>query len=268
MKDTFQLAGNAALIYEEQKVPAIFGPLAEATLNAIPLSDQDSVLDVACGTGIVARKVRALIGPAARVVGADLNEGMIEAARNMVDDYARSCEWHVCDVCDMPFEEHAFSIVLCQQGLQFFPDEEAALMEIKRVLRSHGRIASTVWSGANALFVELAKSIGKHVDEATAARSLAPFSYPGSDTLEARLSALGFTRFSRQELTVDRVVANPEIAIPKEILGNPVGPSVQAKGDEVMRCIVDEVIQALSDFRRGADLVVPQRSYLFQAEVQ
>ena len=79
-QDTYQLSGGAAAIYEEQKVPAIFSPLAEATLDAVPLFGDDSVIDVACGTGIVARKVRARIGPSARIVGVDLNEGVIEAA--------------------------------------------------------------------------------------------------------------------------------------------------------------------------------------------
>ena len=84
-RESFQLSGSAAAIYEEQKVPAIFGPLAEATLDTVTLFDDDSVLDVACGTGIVARKARERIGPSARIVGVDLNEGMIDAARNLTD---------------------------------------------------------------------------------------------------------------------------------------------------------------------------------------
>ena len=265
MKDSFQLDGSAAQIYEQQKVPAIFGPLADATLRVLDLSEQDSVLDVACGTGIVARKARAMIGPSARVVGADLNEGMIEAARSMTDAHAQSCEWHIADVCDLPFGDDEFSVVLCQQGLQFFPDEEAALIEMKRVLRPQGRIALTIWSGPSALFQALARSIGKHVDEAVAERSLAPFTYAGSDHLESRLSGIGFGDISRQTLAIDRIVVDPETSIPKEIMGNPIGPSVAARGDAIMRKITEEVIDALVEYRRGADLVVPQHTHLFQA---
>jgi len=69
----FQLGGNAAALYEEQKVPALFAPLADATLSVVPLFDDDIILDVACGTGIMARKVRDKIGSAPRIVGTDLN---------------------------------------------------------------------------------------------------------------------------------------------------------------------------------------------------
>lgn len=266
-QDTFQLTGNAAEIYEDQKVPAIFAPLAEATLNAVPISKEDSILDAACGTGIVARKIRAKIGPSVRVVGADLNKGMIDAARNLTDPFAQSCEWHTCDVCKMPFEDGEFSIVFCQQGLQFFPDELAALTEIKRVLRHDGRIALTVWSRPSALFLALARSIAKHVGQSAADKSLAPFGYKSRDTLEARLADLGFGDISKTEFAVDRVIANPEDSIPKEILGNPVGPSVMEKGDAVMRQIVEEVTNAVSEYRPGADLVIPQHTHLFQAKV-
>lgn len=118
-QETFQLAGNAAEIYEQQKVPAMFAPLAEATLDRVPLQRDDAILDVACGTGILARKARGRIGPAAKIAGIDLNDGMISIARNLDDDDARSCEWHISSVNDMPFDDGSFSKVFCQQGFQF-----------------------------------------------------------------------------------------------------------------------------------------------------
>ena len=214
MRETYQLGGGAATIFEEQKVPAIFAPLAEATLDVVPLFGDGSVLDVACGTGIVARKARARIGPSARIVGVDLNEAMIDAARNLTDASSRSCEWHTADVTKLPFEDGTFSVALCQQGLQFFPDRELALQEIERVLRPEGRIALTVWSEASALFEALAESLRQHVNDEVAERSLAPFSHNGSK--------LGFIDVSAQILTVERVLSAPESAIPKEIMGNPI----------------------------------------------
>ena len=185
MRETFQLSGNAAAIYEEQKVPAIFGPLAEATLDAVPLFESDSVLDIACGTGIVARKARARVGPSARIAGVDLNQGMIDAARNLTDADSRSCEWHAADVTKLPFEDGTFTVAFCQQGLQFFPDPELALREIGRVLRPGGRIALTVWSEASALFVALAESFRRHVSDEIAESSLAPFVSPGAGAVGA-----------------------------------------------------------------------------------
>ena len=268
MRETYQLGGGAAAIYEEQKVPAIFAPLAEATLDVVPLFGDDSILDVACGTGIVARKARARIGPSARIVGVDLNEAMIDAARNLTDANSRSCEWHTADVTKLPFEDGTFSVAFCQQGLQFFPDRELALREIERVLRPGGRIALTVWSEASALFEALAESLRRHVNDEVAERSLAPFTHNGGDVLDSVLSKLGFIDVSAQILTVDRVLSDPESAIPKEIMGNPVGPAVAECGDAVMERIVDEVIEALTDYRRGARFVFPTRTHLIQAKVR
>ncbi len=267
-RETFQLSGNAAAIYEEQKVPAIFAPLAEATLDAVPLFDDDSVLDVACGTGIVARKVRARIGPSVRIVGIDLNEGMIDAARNLTDANSRSCEWRTADVTELPFEAGTFSVAFCQQGLQFFPDQGLALREIERVLRQGGRIALTLWSEASALFKALAESLRRHVSSEVAERSLAPFASPGADALGSLVSEQGFGDISAQTLVVERVLGDPENEIPKEIMGNPVGPAVLERGDAVMGRIVVEVIEALSDYRRGGKFVFPTRTHLIQAKVR
>ena len=169
-QETYQLSGNAAELYEELKVPAMFGPLADATLNAVPLAAGDAILDVACGTGIVARKARERAGPAARVVGADLNEGMIAMARSLADPQSRSCEWHVAGVGEMPFEDGAFDKIFCQQGFQFFPDEAAALREMRRVSRPGGVLAMTIWSGLNILFLVMADALAKFVDAETAER--------------------------------------------------------------------------------------------------
>jgi len=103
--DSFQLSGSAAAIYEEQKVPAIFAPLAEATLDRSPLVDGTDVLDVACGTGVLARKARERHGKLGRVVGADLNAGMIATAQSLTDPHSMACEWHVADASDMPFDD-------------------------------------------------------------------------------------------------------------------------------------------------------------------
>ena len=88
---------NAAAIYEEQKVKAIFGPLAAATLNAVSIFDADTILDVACGTGIMARCLRERLGPSVRISGADLNEGMIDTARALTSGDPDGFDWKIAD---------------------------------------------------------------------------------------------------------------------------------------------------------------------------
>ena len=94
-KNRFDLSTSAAENYESQKVPAIFGPMAEATLDAIGLPAGADVLDVACGTGAVARAVAARLPQPSRIVGADLNPAMIEIARQRTPAGAHSFGWRV-----------------------------------------------------------------------------------------------------------------------------------------------------------------------------
>lgn len=266
-RETFQLGSNAAAVYEDQKVPAIFGPLAEATLDVVSLNSHDVILDVACGTGIVARTARRRLGPSPRIVGVDLNEGMIGTARTLPDDASQSCEWHVADVTKMPFDPETFSVAFCQQGIQFFPDEIAALREIRRVLHPNGRIALSVWSGPNDLFKAMATALSQHIDDETGLRSLAPFTYGRTMSLKSSMSDLGFSNLSDRVIAVDRIIVDPETALPKEIMANPVGPAVAERGDAVMNAIVTDTIAALTAYRQGSGFAIPQHTHLIEATV-
>ncbi len=121
---------------------------------------------------------------------------------------------------------------------------------------------------SNDLFMALAEAFRRHVSDAVAERSLAPFASPGADALGSLVSEQGFGDVSTQVLVVERVLRDPENAIPKEIMGNPVGPAVLERGDAVMGRIVAEVIEALSDYRVGTHFVFPTRTHLIQAKVR
>lgn len=264
-RDTFQLAGGAAEIYERQKVMAIFRPLAEATLDAIDLSEDDVALDVACGTGIVARVLAERISPEAAITGIDLNEGMIETARRLTRHRPDTFSWHAGDVTRMPFADGAFTLAICQQGLQFFPDPAAALAEIRRVLRPGARAVLTIWAGPSRFFTALADAIGRHVSAEDATRSLAPFTCSGLDAIPTLLDGCGFGGVRVSELTIARILPDPADAIPREIMGNPVGSTVAARGEAVMAKIVAEVLAECAELRRGSELVAPQTARLFVA---
>ncbi|MEO1638934.1 MAG: methyltransferase domain-containing protein [Pseudomonadota bacterium] len=263
--ENYQISGNAAEIYEAQKVPAIFAPLAKKTLETVQLGPQDILLDVACGTGIVARTARQRFGPGPRIVGTDLNEGMIATARGLAGDDARTCEWHVADVTALPFPDATFSVAICQQGIQFFPDREGALREIHRVMQPGGRILISVWAGTSEFFTALAAALGRIISAEVGERSLAPFAFDDLDGVVSICLDLRCVDVSTTGITIDRVIDDPQVAIPKEIFANPVGPAVQAAGDAAMREIVTETMEALSAFRHGSGLLVPQHAHLVQA---
>ena len=138
--ETFQLSVEAAEIYETRFVPAVFAAWAPYLVEVADVRPGQVVLDVACGTGIVARTARPLVGSAGRVVGVDLNEAMLTVARRV----APGIEWRQGDVASLPFAAGSFDVVLCQMALMFFPDRPRALRELARVVAPGGTVAVCV----------------------------------------------------------------------------------------------------------------------------
>ena len=139
--ETFQLSLAAAEAYESKFVPAIFGEWAPHLVQAAGVAPGQSVLDVACGTGVVAREAADRMGGRGRVVGLDLNQGMLTVAGRLRPDI----EWRQGDAAELPFDAGSFDVVLCQAALMFFPDRVAALREMARVAVDGGTVAVQVW---------------------------------------------------------------------------------------------------------------------------
>jgi SAM-dependent methyltransferase len=141
MTETFDIALEQAEAYEQRFVPVLFAQLAPWLVDQVGMRAGQSVLDVACGTGIVARTVADRVGPGG-VTGVDRNEAMLTVAGRMRPDI----DWRHGDVAALPFEDGTFDVVLCQSGLMFFPDATAALAEMARVAASGGTVGVQVFA--------------------------------------------------------------------------------------------------------------------------
>jgi SAM-dependent methyltransferase len=140
----WQVAGSAPEIYERELVPAVFGAWAPVLVDLAQPRSGHRVVDVACGTGIVARIAAMRVGPTGAVVGIDLNPGMLSVARSAASTEPRSggpLQWQEASADKLPLADGSFDIVYCQLGLQFFADRAAALREMRRVLDTEGRLA-------------------------------------------------------------------------------------------------------------------------------
>jgi ubiquinone/menaquinone biosynthesis C-methylase UbiE len=129
-------------IYERVLVKPLFRPFAEELVARVAPNRGDSVIDVACGTGIVARIARERLGPDARIVGVDVAPAMLAVARS-VD---QTIDWREGNAVSLPVNDsERFSVLTCHQGLQFMPDKPAAIREMRRVLAPGGRVAIATW---------------------------------------------------------------------------------------------------------------------------
>jgi len=167
-QETFQLSAEVAEAYEAAFVPTFFAQWAPRLLDAAAVGDGQRVLDVACGTGIVARTAAGRVGPSGSVVGLDLSDAMLTVARRVAPDL----NWVQGDAAAMPLPAGSFDTVVSQMALMFFPDPVAALREMKRVARPHGTVAVLIPGALEAnppyeLFVDI---VTRHAG--AAARSL------------------------------------------------------------------------------------------------
>jgi ubiquinone/menaquinone biosynthesis C-methylase UbiE len=139
-QETFQVTTEVAEAYEARFVPAFFAQWAPRLLDAAGVEQGQRVLDVACGTGVVARAAAARVGPSGSVVGVDLSEAMLAVARRVRPDLT----WRQGDAAALPFGDGDFDAVVSQMAMMFFPDPLRALREMRRVAAPGGAVAVLV----------------------------------------------------------------------------------------------------------------------------
>lgn len=136
-----QVISSAAEVYEAFFVRALFLQFAAPMCDAARLAQGQRVLDVACGTGVLARAAAGRVAPRGHVTGADTSAAMLTVARRTNP----AIEWRQCPAEQLAFADRSFDAVTCQFGLMFFTDRAQAVREMARVLRPGGRLAVAVW---------------------------------------------------------------------------------------------------------------------------
>lgn len=145
-KEMEKAAYNATAESYEKYGDPIFGPLARALLEKASLRPGETVLDVACGTGIPALDAASLVTPGGTVTGVDLAPGMVQKARAKAERRnAGNATFREADGEALPFPHESFDVVLSAMGLIHMTDRARALAEMARVLRKGGRLVLSVW---------------------------------------------------------------------------------------------------------------------------
>jgi ubiquinone/menaquinone biosynthesis C-methylase UbiE len=185
-------------IYERVLVQPLFRPFAQALIDRLQPASNDSLVDVACGTGIVARIGRERLGPTARVVGIDVALPMLAVAR-AVDG---TIDWREGNATTLPVADgERFSLLTCHQGLQFFPDKAAAAREMRRVVSPGGRVAIACWLALSDLPV--ARALNEIAERHVGPISDSRHSFGNADALASLLGGAGFGDVSVERFTHD-----------------------------------------------------------------
>lgn len=182
--------GTAPENYERYFVPVIGGPLAADLVADAALLAGERVLDVACGTGVVARLAAERVGTGGTVAGLDLNAGMLAVARAKSPPAGPAIHWYETSAESIPLPDGSFDVVFCQLGLQFMADKTAALREMRRVLAPGGRLLLST-ARPTAFFGVLDRALARHIGAEAAGFVSMVFSLNEPTELERLLQGAG-----------------------------------------------------------------------------
>ena len=255
-----QAAIGPAEEYERVKVSKMFEPVARTFIRHIGLQPSDRVLDVACGTGIVARIVAEQDGFAGQITGIDLDPSMLAVARTKMPSSGIVIDWKEGDAQNLPFKSDSFDLVLCQQGLQYFPDKVVALKSMHRVLVSQGRVAILVAASINPKdqprkWAEM-EALRKHVSNEAAEKKRHPgYFQGGTDQLKEIVIAAGF-----QDVDVKVLMGfTGSKGMLEQLVNEEQYPELEP---ETRAKVVRDIREALRPFDKGSETQLPLGSYI------
>jgi ubiquinone/menaquinone biosynthesis C-methylase UbiE len=218
--------------YDRYLGPILFGPYAIDLVSRLDISQDAAVLELACGTGIVTRRLVERLGPGAKVLATDLNESMLNYARARLGS-GDSVEWKQADASDLPFADQSFDAVVCQFGLMFFPDKERAVRETYRVLKPGGTFLFNVWDAIeqNDLPHTAHEVVGKFFADNPPDFYDVPFSFHDRETIRTLLATAGFDDIELTLLPLGAIAASALDIAKGLVHGNPIITAIRERDE-------------------------------------
>jgi len=264
-QEQWQLDGEAPVLYQRYLVPAITAIWAADLVDRANIQRGARVLDVASGTGVVARAAATRLGDGGAVTGLDINPGMLAVARSLpADAGAASIEWQEGSVLALPFADAAFDVVLCQLGLQFFPDRPAALAEIRRVLVPGGRTGISVFGPIehNPATHALADALDRHVGQGASLAKRNEHVLADTDELRMLLEEAGFRDVVIESVTKTVRFPSATAYVRIQLAATPLATLVErydaADRERLIEAVAENVAGALVEYAGDAGLTFPQ----------
>jgi SAM-dependent methyltransferase len=246
--------------YERWLVPAVFAPFAEDLAARGAQRRPRRVLELAAGTGVLTREL--LRHGMTEIVATDLNESMVTAGRASVPE----ATWQVTDAMSLPFDDGEFDLVVCQFGVMFFPDKEAAFAQARRVLAPGGRFLFTVWAGL--------ETHGFQAPLVAALRRLFPVDppafltgvvhgYADADVATADVRGAGFAEVTVEALTLHGTAPSVAGIATGYCTGTPLRAGIEARSD--LAATTASVTKELEAQLGAGPVTVPMTAHVIDA---
>ena len=267
---TWQISGNSPAAYERYLVPGFFKPWAETLTAYTSPTSGGEILDVACGTGIVARTVASTLKNGARVIGLDNNREMLNKASELSEKAGLEIDWQQGHADQLPYENDRFDYVFCQQGMQFFPEPQQVLKEMHRVLKPGGRLALNIMRSIrhNPAFKILSDELEKHVGENAGSMMRAPFPEWDQKKIRNMVEDAGFRDISLHLEIISMRFPSSEEFLRREAASSPLAGEMESLAGETRNKLIDHLHESLEPYQDDKGVVFPMETMMIIAEKQ
>lgn len=259
------------MLYQRHLVPAMTAHWAADLVQRVDVRDSDRVLDVACGTGVVARAAAGRAGQAGRVAGYRHQRGMLAVARSLPGGQGARIAWFMASALALPVPDASHDVGLCQLGLQFFADRPAALAEIRRVLGPGGRLGVKVFSAIehNPATFALSQALDRRIGPDASATKRAEHALADTALLRTLVAEAGFgqitivtqTRVVRFAAAADYVRIQLA-ATPLASLGRHLA---REEARRLTELLIENVAVSLEPYQTARGLEFPQEAHVLVA---
>ena len=265
--ESWQIAGDSPAAYEQYLVPGFFKPWAEKLVQLSSPSPGSTILDVACGTGIVARTVASKAGSNARITGLDINQQMLDKASEMAEKSGLEINWQQGGAGDLPFEDNRFDHLFCQQAMQFFPEPQQVLKEMFRVLKPGGALALNILRSIqhNPAYKILAHELEEHAGETAGTMMRSPFRDWDQKTIRGMVTEAGFGDIQIHLEIISMRYPSPEEFLRREAASSPLAGEIEAMEPDIRRDLIDDLNKSIETYTDDRGVIFPMETCMVMA---
>jgi ubiquinone/menaquinone biosynthesis C-methylase UbiE len=262
-----RFSGSVPANYEKHLVPLLFRPYAEILAEYAARFQPQDILETAAGTGVVTNALTQAI-PNARIVATDLNQAMLDVAGTRVS--SGNVSFRQADALDLPFDDGAFDLVVCQFGVMFYPDKVRGNSEARRVLRDGGHYLFAVWDriDRNTLSNIANESMRElFPDNPPQFMLRGPFSYYDPEWIERDLRAAGFNDIKIESITLECRSASAEDGARGLVYGSPMGVELAMDdyGPDALDRVYEKVLKAMREYEGPEGFGAPMTAHIVTA---
>ncbi len=253
--------------YEREMVPAMFMPFARDLVGRMQIRDHMRVVDVGCGTGIVARLMGEKSNATNTVTGIDINAAMLAVARANSAEFVCRMDWREASAEALPFEDGAVDLLVSQHAFMLFPDQPAAAREMHRVLRPGGGLYVSAWRHYSrqphyAAFID---GLERFMGAKAADLMKTAFQFETEDAIRGPIAEGGFQEIAVETVTMDVRFPSSNYFVRMVVAGSILARMGIEISEDVLVEICAHVAGALVDHETTEELRVPMQAFLAHA---